>query len=72
MRLQYLLFSREPPERLRGVMEGIQRMGGRARMIYSDEERSPIGSELQGCFKEKPIESHTTTRVDILPSLKGA
>ena len=51
---------REPPEILRGVMEGMQRMGGKAKMMYSDEERSLIGSELQDYCKNKGIELRTT------------
>ena len=46
---------REPPEILRGVMEGMQRMGGKAKMMYSDEERS-----LQDYCKKEGIELHTT------------
>lgn len=52
--------SREPPEILRGVMEGMQRMGGKAKMMYSDEERSLIGSELQDYLEKEGIEIRTT------------
>ena len=45
---------------MRGVVEGMQRMGGKAKMMYSDEERSLIGSELQDYFKKEGIELHTT------------
>ena len=53
--------SREPQDILSGIMEGMQKMGDKKpKMIYSDEERSLIGSELQDYFKKEGIKLHTT------------
>ena len=52
--------SREPQDILSGIMEGMQKMGGKPAMVYSDEERSLIGSELQDYFKKEGIKLHTT------------
>ena len=39
--------SREPQDILSGIMQGMEKMGGKPAMVYSDEERSLIGCELQ-------------------------
>ena len=53
--------SREPQDILSGIMQGMQKMGDKkVKMIYSDEERSLIGSELQDYFKKEGIKLHTT------------
>ena len=54
--------SRTPPDILAGILEGIQKMGGKPDMIYSDEESSLIGDrvDIRGALKDRGIELHTT------------
>jgi len=54
--------SRTPPDLLAGILEGIQKMGDKPDMIYSDEESSLIGDkvDIRGALKERGIELHTT------------
>ena len=47
MLLSYLLIeSKEPPHVLAGIMEGLQKMGDKPKMCYSDEEGSCIVKPL--------------------------
>ena len=54
--------SRTPPDLLAGILEGIQKMGDKPDMIYSDEESSLIGDrvDIRGALKNRGIELHTT------------
>ena len=54
--------SRTPPDLLAGILEGIQKMGDKPDMIYSDEESSLIGDrvDIRGALKGRGIELHTT------------
>ena len=54
--------SRTPPDLLAGILEGIQKMGEKPKMIYSDEESSLIGDrvDIRGALKDRGIELHTT------------
>ena len=52
--------SKNPPDVLGGIMEGIQKMDKKPKMIYSDEEGSLLGNEIREYFKKEGIELHTT------------
>ena len=52
--------SKQPPDVLAGIMEGIKKMGGKAKMIYSDEEGSLFSSTITDYLDEEKIELHTT------------
>ena len=52
--------SKQPPDVLAGIMEGIKKMGGKAKIIYSDEEGSLFSSTITDYLDEEKIELHTT------------
>ena len=52
--------SKQPADVLAGLMEGIQKMGGKPEMIYSDEEGSLNSSDILEYLKEQKIELHRT------------
>ena len=52
--------SKQPPDVLAGIMEGIKKMGGKPKMIYSDEEGSLFSSTITDYLDEEKIELHTT------------
>ena len=52
--------SKQPPDVLAGIMEGIKKMGRKAKMIYSDEEGSLFSSTITDYLDEEKIELHTT------------
>ena len=54
--------SKLAPDVLAGILEGIQKMGDKPDMIYSDEESSLIGDkvDIKGALKDRGIELHTT------------
>ena len=51
--------SKEPPDMLAGIMEGLQKMGDKPKMFYSDEEGS-LYSKTVIEYLEK-IEIHRTS-----------
>ena len=52
--------SKQPPDVLAGIMEGIKKMDGKPKMIYSDEEGSLFSSVITDYLDEEKIELHTT------------
>ena len=52
--------SKQPPDVLAGIMEGIKKMGGKPKMIYSDEEGSLFSSTITDYLDEEKKELHTT------------
>ena len=52
--------SKQPPDVLAGIMEGIKKMGGKAKTIYSDKEGSLFSSTITDYLDEEKIELHTT------------
>lgn len=52
--------SKQPADVLAGLMEGIQKMGGKPEMIYSDEEGSLNSGDILEYLKEQKIELHRT------------
>ena len=54
--------SKNPPDVLAGILEGIQKMGDKPDMIYADEEGSLTGSkvDIRGALKDRGIELYTT------------
>ena len=54
--------SKNPPDVLAGILEGIQKMGDKPDMIYADEEGSLTGSKVDiiGALKDRGIELYTT------------
>ena len=52
--------SKQPPDVLAGIMEGIKKMDGKPKMIYSDEEGSLFSSVITDYLDEGKIELHTT------------
>ena len=52
--------SKEPPDVLAGIMEGIQKMGGRPQRFYSDEEGSLNSGVVKEYLDKENIEIHLT------------
>ena len=54
--------SKNPPDVLAGILEGIQRMGEKPKIIFADEEGSLTGSkvDIRGALKDRGIELYTT------------
>ena len=48
--------SKQPPDILAGVMEGMQKMKGKPEIIYSDEEGSLYNKTVEDYFKVQGIE----------------
>ena len=56
--------SKQPPDVLAGIMEGIKKMGGKPKMIYSDEEGSLFSSTSTDYLDEEKM--NYTPREDTL------
>ena len=54
--------SKKSPEVLAGMLEGIQKMGEKPKIIFADEEGSLIGTrvDIRGALKDRGIELYTT------------
>ena len=52
--------SKDPPDGLAGIMEGIQKMGGKPQRFYSDEEGSLTGKVVNEYLEKENIEIHLT------------
>ena len=52
--------SKSPSDLLAGMMEGIQKMGKKPKMIYSDEEGSLNSADIMGYLQKENIEIHKT------------
>ena len=52
--------SKDPPDVLAGIMEGIQKMGGKPQRFYSDEEGSLTGKVVNEYLEKENIEIHLT------------
>ena len=52
--------SKEPPDMLAGIMEGLQKMGDKPKMFYSDEEGSLYSKTVIECLEGEKIEIHRT------------
>ena len=52
--------SKQPADVLAGIMEGLKKMDGKSKLIYSDEEGSLFSSTITDYLKEEKIELHTT------------
>ena len=50
--------SKEPPDVLAGIMEGIQKMGGKPQRFYSDEEGSLNSGGVKEYLDKENIETH--------------
>ena len=56
--------SKQPPDVLAGIMEGVKKMGGKPKMIYSDEEGSLFSSTITDYLDEEKL--NYTPREDTL------
>ena len=52
--------SKEPPDVLAGIMEGLQKMGNKPKMFYSDEEGSLYSKTVIEYLEQEKIEMHRT------------
>ena len=52
--------SKEPPDMLAGIMEGLQKMGDKPKMFYSDEEGSLYSKTVIEYLEGEKIEIHRT------------
>ena len=52
--------SKTPPDILAGMMENINKMGGKPKLIYTDEEGSFLNQSVLDYLKEEKIELHRT------------
>ena len=52
--------SKTPPDILAGMMENINKMGGKPKLIYTDEEGSFFNQSVLDYLKEEKIELHRT------------
>ena len=52
--------SKEPPDVLAGIMEGLQKMGDKPKMFYSDEEGSLYSKTVIEYLEGENIEIHRT------------
>ena len=52
--------SKQPPDLLAGIMEGINKMGKKPELVYSDEEGSLNSGVLKEYFEKEKIETHQT------------
>ena len=58
--------SKQPPNILAGVMEGMQKMKGTPEIVYSDEESSLYNKTVEDYFKEERL-----TRNGVMPRLES-
>ena len=54
------LKSKQPPDILAGLIENINKMGGKSSILYSDEEGSLNNQSVIDYLKEEKIELHRT------------
>ena len=52
--------SKQPPDLLAGIMEGINKMGKKPKMFYSDEEGSLYSKTIIESLEQEKIEMHRT------------
>ena len=52
--------SKQPPDLLAGIMEGINKMGKKPKMFYSDEEGSLYSKTIIEYLEQEKIEMHRT------------
>ena len=52
--------SKEAPDIIAGIMEGIQKMGGKPKMFYADEEPSFYSNPVMEYLEKEKIEIHRT------------
>ena len=52
--------SKQPPDLLAGIMEGINKMGKKPELVYSDEEGSLNSGVSKEYFDKEKIETHQT------------
>ena len=52
--------SKEPPDVLAGIMEGLQKMGNKPKFFYSDEEGSLYSKTIVEYLEQEKIEMHRT------------
>ena len=52
--------SKQPPDLLAGIMEGINKMGKKPKMFYSDEEGSLYSKTITEYLEQEKIEMHRT------------
>ena len=52
--------SKEPPDVLAGIMEGLQKMGAKPKMFYSDEEGSLYSKTVIEYLEVEKVEIHRT------------
>lgn len=52
--------SKQPPDLLAGIMEGINKMGEKSELVFSDEEGSLNSGVLKVYFDMEKIETHQT------------
>ena len=52
--------SKQPPDLLAGIMEGINKMGKKPKMFYSDEEGSLYSKTIIEYLEQEKIETHRT------------
>ena len=52
--------SKSPSDLLAGIMEGIQKMGRKPKMLYSDEESGLRSADVMGYLEKENIEIHHT------------
>ena len=52
--------SKEPPDMLAGIMEGLEKMGDKPKMFYSDEEGSLYSKTVIEYLEGEKIEIHRT------------
>ena len=61
--------SKQPPDILAGVMEGMQKMKGKPEIIYSDEEGSLYKKQLKIISKKREQSSTAQEDILILPNV---
>ena len=52
--------SKDPPDVLAGIVEGMQKMGGKPQRFYSDEEGTLTGKVVNEYLQKENIEMHLT------------
>ena len=52
--------SKQPPDLLAGIMEGINKMGEKSELVFSDEEGSLNSRVFKVYFDMEKIETHQT------------
>ena len=52
--------SKQPADITAGIMEGLNKMGGKPKLIYSDDEGGLNTQDLVDFFKDEGIQNYTT------------